>query len=180
MSPKREQMTDDKWCPSTAGPAATSVNLKWKWKHQPKANGHKRADNYFQEDLEDTFCRPFICCICSQRVTALVSQIQITLRPAGLSCLIPLHFSWHPIWNPMPQLLELQSSIKADQWCSIALCWIPVCSFPASTVVDQPAKYYITLGKSIHAEQYHFLIMFVRREQKFVVVVANIGFYHLP
>ena len=99
MSPKREQMTDDKWCPSTAGPAATSVNLKWKWKHQPKANGHKRADNYFQEDLEDTFCRPFICCICSQRVTALVSQIQITLWPAGLSCLIPLHLSWHPIWN---------------------------------------------------------------------------------
>ena len=32
-------------------PAAKAVNLKWKWKHQCKADGHRGANWYFQEDL---------------------------------------------------------------------------------------------------------------------------------
>ena len=37
-------------------PAATAVNLKWKWKHQCKVDGHRRADNYFQEDWWSRRC----------------------------------------------------------------------------------------------------------------------------
>ena len=37
-------------------PAATVLNLKWKWKHQCKVDGHRRADNYFQEDWWSRRC----------------------------------------------------------------------------------------------------------------------------
>ena len=43
-------------------------------------------------DLDHAFCSPYIFCTRSQRVAALVSQIQITVRRASLSrisCLDP-------------------------------------------------------------------------------------------
>ena len=36
-------------------------------------------------DLDHAFCSPYIFCTRSQRVAALVSQIQITVRRASLS-----------------------------------------------------------------------------------------------
>ena len=38
-------------------------------------------------DLDHAFCSPYIFCTRSQRVAALVSQIQITVRRASLSIL---------------------------------------------------------------------------------------------
>ena len=41
-------------------------------------------------DLDHAFCSPYIFCTRSQRVAALVSQIQITVRRASLSTHDPL------------------------------------------------------------------------------------------
>ena len=84
-TPPKWQIKSNQW--TNVVPAATAVNLKWIWKHQFKVNGHSRADNHFQGigDLEDIFCRLYIFCTRSQRVAALVSQIQIKVRRATLS-----------------------------------------------------------------------------------------------
>ena len=41
-------------------------------------------------DLDHAFCSPYIFCTRSQRVAALVSQIQITVRRASLSTALAL------------------------------------------------------------------------------------------
>ena len=84
-TPPKWQIKSNQWI--NVVPAATAMNLKWIWKHQFKVNGHSRADNHFRgiSDLEDTFWGPNIFCTRSQRVAALVSQIQIKVRRATLS-----------------------------------------------------------------------------------------------
>ena len=62
-------------------------------------------------DLEHAFCSPYIFCTRSQRVAALVSQIQITVRRASLSILSScgkLLF----ILNWTPRLKKLRFSDK--------------------------------------------------------------------
>ena len=61
-------------------------------------------------DLDHAFCSPYISCTRSQRVAALVSQIQIAVRRASLS-----NFSL-----PQDFLGAILSAFKSG-WCQIVL-----------------------------------------------------------
>ena len=110
--------------------------------------------------LENAFCGPYIFCTRrSQGVAALVSQIQITtVRRTGLSSLIPILTI--PIWKGPLERNATVGDAKFNQGSLL--------DSGLQAVLDEPSnKYYITIGNSnsIHAEPYHFWIIFLRPEQ---------------
>ena len=127
------------------------TNLKWKWKHQNEANRHKRADNHFQEGQWSRKC-----------FLRTVHFLHPPLSGGRGTRLTNPNYNSEtmPIWKGSLERNATVGDAKFNQGSLL--------DSGLQAVLDEPSnKYYITLGNSnsIHAEPYHFWIIFLRPEQ---------------
>ena len=99
------------------GSSKTAVNLKWKGKHQCKVDGHRRADNYFQEDWWSKRC--FLQAVhflqtlsegCGDRLT----KPNMTVR--RWHCLLVKSFAAWPVARETTGLPRAKTTLSHSNW----------------------------------------------------------------